>query len=380
MKHTILSLAACAALAGCSTSDVATGGSDAAASTSMKNVTVSDFDSIKVFTLKNKNGMVVKITNYGATITSIIVPDRDGNMADVTLGYDSVEGYINAIDRPYFGAVVGRYGNRIGKGRFSIDGTEYELATNNGENHLHGGNMGFDKVVWDAKVVKNGVKLTYLAKDGEEGYPGNLNLSVTYTLTDENGIVMHYTATTDKPTVVNVTNHAYFNLSGEGADTINDHILQINASVYTPVDEGLITTGELRDVAGTPFDFRQPKRIGKDLKADDQQLTYGMGYDHNWVLDRKSEGDLELAATLYERKSGRVLEVLTEEPAIQFYGGNFLDGRLVGKSGKPYPHRSGLCLETQHSPDSPNKPEWPSVVLRPGEKYDTTTVYRFSVK
>lgn len=363
MKQTILSLFACAALAGCMSTDVK----------------VSDFDAIKEYTLKNDNGMVVKITNYGATLTSIVVPDRDGNMADVALGYGDVEGYINAIDRPYFGAVVGRYGNRIGKGLFSIDGTEYELTTNNGENHLHGGNLGFDKVVWDAETVENGVKLTYLAKDGEEGYPGNLALSVTYTLTDDNEIVMHYEATTDKATVVNVTNHTYFNLAGEGSGTINGHVLQINGSKTTPVDAGLIPTGELADVAGTPFDFREPKEIGKDVDADNEQIKFGPGYDHNWVLDRKGDG-MELAATLYEPNSGRVLEVITEEPAIQFYGGNFLDGRLIGKSGKAYTHRSGLCLETQHSPDSPNRPEWPTTTLRPGEKYDTTTIYKFGVK
>ncbi len=387
MKNIILSLIAVAALTGCTTTEQAC--SEAARcplkkapACSDQGVCVSDFDSIKEYTLKNKNGMVVKITNYGATITSIIVPDRDGNMADVALGYNSVEGYINAIDRPYFGAVVGRYGNRIAKGKFSIDGTEYELATNNGENHLHGGNMGFDKVVWNAEIVDNGVKFSYLAKDGEEGYPGNLKLSVTYTLTDDNEIVMHYEATTDKATVVNVTNHTYFNLAGEGADTINDHILKINGSKTTPVDAGLIPTGEFADVTGTPFDFREPKEIGKDVDADNQQIKYGPGYDHNWVLDRKGDG-MELAATLHEPKSGRVLEVITEEPCIQFYGGNFLDGRLVGKSGKAYKHRSGLCLETQHAPDSINhegEEGWPSVILRPGEKYDTTTIYKFSVK
>ena len=366
MKKTILSLVACTALAGSTTA----------------RVDVSDFDSITEYTLTNKSGMVVKITNYGATITSIVVPDRDGNMADVTLGYDSVEGYINAPERPYFGAVVGRYGNRIAKGRFAIDGTEYTLAVNNGENHLHGGHMGFDKVVWTAETVENGVKLTYVAKDGEEGYPGNLTLSVTYILTDENEIVMHYEATTDKATIVNVTNHAYFNLAGEGADTINDHILQINASKITPVDDGLIPTGAFADVAGTPFDFREPTEIGKRVNAEDPQIQYGFGYDHNWVLDRKGDG-MEPAATLYEPKSGRVLEVLTTEPCIQFYGGNFLSGRLVGKSGKNYKHRSGMCLETQHAPDSPNhegEAGWPSVILRPGEKYDTTTIYKFSVK
>lgn len=363
MCKNLLLLCACVALAGCASTDLEG----------------SDFSSIKEYTLKNESGMVVKITNYGATITSIIVPDRDGNMADVALGYNTVEGYINAIDRPYFGAVVGRYGNRIAAGRFSIDGTEYELATNNGENHLHGGNLGFDKVVWDAEFIEGGVRLSYLAKDGEEGYPGNLKLSVTYTLTDDNEIVMHYEATTDKATVVNVTNHTYFNLAGEGAETINDHILQISASKFTPVDEGLIPTGELKDVDGTPFDFREPKVIGRDLEVDNEQLTFGLGYDHNWVLDR-ARGGLELVATLCEPQSGRVLEVYTEEPCIQFYGGNFLDGRLNGKSGKIYKHRSGLCLETQHAPDSPNRPEWPTTTLRPGEQYDTTTIYKFSVK
>lgn len=236
--------------------------------------------------------------------------------------------------------------------------------------------MGFDKVVWDATVIEDGIQLKYLAKDGEEGYPGNMNLSVTYTLTDDNEIVMRYEATTDKPTVLNVTNHTYFNLSGEGSPTVNDHLLQVHASKYSPVDAGLIPTGELRDVAETPFDFRTPKAIGRDLDADHPQLKHGLGYDHNWVLDRQSEG-MDLAASLHEPKSGRTLEVLTTEPALQFYGGNFLDGRLVGKSGKAYLHRSGLCLETQHSPDSPNRP---STVLRPGEQYATTTIYRFSVK
>jgi aldose 1-epimerase len=356
-------LLVCAVLAGCATSG-------------MKS---SCFSSIKQYTLQNKNGMVVKITNYGATITSIQVPDRAGKMADVALGYNSVEGYINAVDRPYFGAVVGRYGNRIAKGKFTLDGKEYTLAKNNGENHLHGGNMGFDKVVWNAEPVDNGVKFTYYAKDGEEGYPGNLTISITYTLNDDNEITMHYEGTTDKPTVVNVTNHTYFNLAGEGSGSINDEVLQINASKFTPVDAGLIPTGALADVAGTPFDFRQPKEIGKDVDADNQQIKYGPGYDHNWVLDRKGEG-MELAATLYEPKSGRELQVITDQPCIQFYGGNFLDGRLIGKSGRPYMRRSGLCLETQHAPDSPNRPEWPTTILRPGEKYDTTTIYKFSTK
>jgi len=340
---------------------------------------ISDFDSIQEYTLKNKNGMIVKITNYGATITSIQVPDRDGNFADVALGYNSVEEYINAIDRPYFGAVVGRYGNRIAEGKFTLDGKKYTLATNNGDNHLHGGNMGFDKVVWRAKLIDNSLELSYLAKDGEEGYPGNFQITMTYTLTDDNEIVMNYKATTDKSTPVNLTNHTYFNLAGEGSGTINNHLLQINASHFTPVDEGLITTGELRKVEGTPFNFLTPKAIGQDLDSENEQLTFGKGYDHNWVLDREGSG-METAAVLYEPNSGRVLEVITEEPAIQFYGGNFLDGRLTGKSGKIYSHRNGMCLETQHSPDSPNKPDWPSCILHPGEEYNTTTIYKFSTK
>jgi len=346
-------------------------------------VTVEDFDDIRLYTLSNESGMTVSVTNYGATVTSIVVPDRDGELADVALGYDSVEGFINAIDRPYFGSVVGRYGNRIAKGKFTIDGEEYTLATNNGENHLHGGNMGFDKVVWDAEVSgENSVTFTHHSRDGEEGYPGNLVLSVTYSLTEDNGLKMEYHATTDKATPLNVTNHTYFNLAGEGSGTINNHTLMINASRFTPVDAGLIPTGELRNVKKTPFDFRKAKAIGKDIDVENEQLEFGLGYDHNWVLDRKGD-DLELAAVLHDPRSGRTLEVLTTEPAIQFYGGNFLDGRLTGKSGKPYHHRNGLCLETQHSPDSPNKPvskDWPSVILRPGETYETTTIYRFSAK
>ncbi|MEX0321314.1 MAG: aldose epimerase family protein [Puniceicoccaceae bacterium] len=342
---------------------------------------VKDFSSIKEYTLMNKNGMIVRITNYGATVTAIIVPDKNGEFADVALGYNTVEGYINAIDRPYFGSIVGRYGNRIAKGKFTLDGEEYELATNNGENHLHGGKMGFDKVVWDAKACGccNKVILSYLARDGEEGYPGNLDIEVVYTLTDDNEIKIEYKATTDKATPVNLTNHTYFNLAGEGSGTINNHVLMINASNTTPVDEGLIPIGELAPVKGTPFDFRKPKKIGKDLDKKDQQLKFGLGYDHNWVLDKKA-GEMSLAATLYEPTSGRFMEVFTMEPAIQFYGGNFLDGRLKGKSDRAYNFRDGMCLETQHSPDSPNNPQWPSTILRPGDTYETTTIYKFSTK
>ncbi len=348
-------------------------------------VTVDDFDSIKLYTLKNEAGMTVKVTNYGAIITSIIVPDRDGKMGDVALGYNRVEDYINAVDKPYFGAVVGRYGNRIAKGEFSIDGKTYKLAVNNGENHLHGGVIGFDKVVWDANPLEgdgwSGLELTYTAKDMEEGYPGNLNLKVTYKLTKTNEIVVDYFATTDKKTPVNVTQHTYFNLAGEGSGTILEHEMMINAKKFTPVDEGLIPTGELRDVAGTPFDFTSAKPIGRDIGKDNEQLKFGLGYDHNFVLDKGDDAkSMTLAARGKDPKSGRVLEIHTTEPGIQFYCGNFLDGRLQGKSGKSYVHRSGFCLETQHYPDSPNQPSFPSTILNPGEEHRTSTTFKFSAE
>ncbi len=341
---------------------------------------VEDFDSIQLFTLKNSNGMTVKVTNYGAIITSIVVPDRDGKMADVVLGYDRLEDYINAVDKPYFGAVVGRYGNRIAKGKFTLDGKTYSLATNNGPNSLHGGIIGFDKVVWDAdyKQKENTITLSYTAKDGEEGYPGNLNLSVTYTLSDDNELTIDYLAKTDKATPINVTQHSYFNLKGEGHGTILDHELMLNASHYTPVDETLIPTGKIEEVAGTPFDFTTAKAIGKDISVSNEQLKFGGGYDHNWVLDESNkQDDLTLAARVVEPESGRVLEVLTTEPGIQFYCGNFLDGRLTGKSGRSYVNRGGFCLETQHFPDSPNQENFPSTILRSGETYETKTVFKF---
>lgn len=349
----------------------------------------SDFDSIKLYSLKNKNGMQVGITNYGAIITSIIVPDRDGKMADIALGYNRVEDYINAVDKPYFGSIVGRYGNRIAKGKFTIDGEEYTLATNNGVNHLHGGVIGFDKVVWDAKALSGdgytGVELSYLAKDREEGYPGNLQIKVTYKLTDDNEILVQYHATTDKATPVNLTQHTYFNLAGEGNGTILDHQLHLNADHYTPVDEGLIPTGEIAAVKDTPFDFTtahpQSKAIGRDIGQENEQLKFGLGYDHNFVLNKEGkQGQMTLAATVYEPTSGRFMETFTEEPGIQFYCGNFLDGRLLGKAGKPYIYRSGFVLETQHYPDSPNQKNFPSTILQPGETYSTKTIYRFSAK
>lgn len=348
---------------------------------------VEDFDSIQLYTLKNDHNMTVKVTNYGAIITSIVVPDRDGKMADVALGYNRVEDYINAVDKPYFGAIVGRYGNRIAKGEFTIDGESYSLLKNNGPNHLHGGAIGFDKVVWNVDDYQPAKSLTlsYLAKDKEEGYPGNLRLKVTYTLTNENAIVVDYHATTDKATPINVTQHTYFNLKGEGEGTILDHELMLNAKKYTPVDETLIPTGDLATVAGTPFDFTQAKAIGRDIDKAHQQLAYGLGFDHNWVLDKgENKGDsnheLTLAARVHEPTSGRVMEIHTTEPGIQFYCGNFLDGRLKGKSGKPYVHRGGFCLETQHYPDSPNQPNFPSTILKPANEFKSQTVFTFSVK
>ncbi|TWT42656.1 aldose epimerase family protein [Botrimarina hoheduenensis] len=339
-----------------------------------------DFDSIRLFTLRNASGIEVRITNYGAIITSIRTPDRDGELADIALGYTRVEDYINAVDKPYFGAVVGRYGNRIAGGQFTLDGESYELARNNGENHLHGGVIGFDKVVWAAEPLpeSNALRLTYRAKDLEEGYPGNLDLEVVYRLTDKDELVVSYRATTDKATPVNVTQHTYFNLRGEGDGTILGHELMLNADGYTPVDEGLIPQGKIAPVTGTPFDFRTSKSIGKDIGTENEQLQFGGGYDHNWVLNREGDtASLVLAARVYEPESGRAMEIRTTEPGIQFYSGNFLDGRLFGKSGKSYVHRGGFCLETQHFPDSPNQPHFPSTILRPGELYESTTVLRF---
>ncbi len=348
-------------------------------------VKVDDFDNIKLFTIENENGVTVKVTNYGAIITSITVPDRTGKLGDIALGYDRVEDYINAVDKPYFGAIVGRYGNRIAEGKFKIDDEEYSLAVNNTPNHLHGGIIGFDKVVWDGQPIQGdgwvGVKLTYLAKDKEEGYPGNLNIMVAYRLTSDNQLKVDYRATTDKATHVNLTQHTYFNLKGEGNGTILDHELMLNAKAYTPVDKTLIPTGEIADVAGTPFDFTTSKPIGRDINQKDPQLQYGLGYDHNFVLDKDGQdGAMTLAARVMEPTTGRVLEVHTTEPGIQFYCGNFLDGRLKGKAGKPYVHRGGFCLETQHFPDSPNQKHFPSTILRPGAEYRTATTFTFSVE
>lgn len=337
---------------------------------------------VELYTLTNDKGVVMAVTNYGGIMVSLLVPDKAGKMGDIVLGYNDVAGYVK--NNPYFGSTVGRYGNRIGKAKFSLDGKEYTLAANNGENSLHGGVKGFDKVVWDAKEVKAdnavGVELKYLSKDMEEGFPGNLSVTVTYWLTNDNEFKLDYLATTDKATVVNLTHHSYFNLAGEGSGDILGHELMMNADKYTPVDVGLIPTGELPAVEGTPMDFKKPTAVGARIDADFEQLKFGKGYDHNWVLNQKKPGEMTLAATVYEPKSGRFMEVMTTEPGLQFYTGNFLDGSIIGKSGKAYAFRNALCLETQHFPDSPNKPDFPSVVLQPGETYKTTTIYKFSTK
>ncbi|PAP75013.1 aldose epimerase family protein [Rubrivirga marina] len=346
--------------------------------------TLPDGTEATLYTLTNASGSSVSVTDYGGIVTSIVVPDRDGTLADVTLGFDSVEDYASEAYRnalPYFGAIIGRYGNRIGGAQFEIDGETYQLAANNGPNHLHGGETGFDGVMWDAEPVEGeaAVRLTRTSPDGEEGYPGNLDVAVTYTLTDDDRLVIDYEATTDAPTVVNLTNHTYFNLTGDPTNTILDHRLRINSDAFTPVDAGLIPTGEVRPVEGTPFDFRELTRIGDGIDADDEQIGFGPGYDHNWML-RETGGGLTEAARVVEPTTGRVLVVETTEPAIQFYAGNFLDGSITGKGGVSYGRRTGFCLETQHAPDSPNQPDFPSTVLRPGETYRSQTVYGFETQ
>jgi aldose 1-epimerase len=340
---------------------------------------LADGTEVSLFKLVNSKGAEAEITNYGGIVVSLKMPDRDGKMGDVLLGYDKLDDYVK--ETPYFGCLVGRYGNRIGKGKFTLGGTTYTLAQNDHGNHLHGGAKGFDKVVWSATPLDNqmgpAVELKYVSKDGEEGYPGTLSVTAVYTLTSKNELRLDFTATTDKPTVCNLTQHNYFNLACAG--DILKHEMMIKADRFTPVDSGLITTGEMRPVAGTPFDFRKPTAIGARVNAADEQLKFGGGYDHNWVINKKA-GKLELMARVVEPTSGRILEVLSTEPGLQFYCGNFLDGHLIGKGGKAYAHRTGFCLEPQHYPDSPNRPEFPSVVLKPGETYKHTMIYRFSAK
>ncbi|RXP57923.1 galactose mutarotase [Lutibacter sp. HS1-25] len=338
-------------------------------------------DAIKLFTIKNKNNLSATFTNYGQRLVTLMVPDKDGNLADIVLGFYTLDEYKNASEN-YFGSSVGRYGNRIAKGKFSIDGETYTLATNNGENHLHGGAKGFNDEIWKGvQLAENKLEFSRLSPDMEEGYPGNLNVKVTYTLTNENELVMKYEATTDKPTVVNLTHHSFFNLKGDGEGSINNHILTINANAYTPVNKTLIPTGEIESVVGTPFDFTSPKTIGRDLEIENEQLSNGFGYDHNFVLNEepKNEAGLIFAARVEEPEHGRVMEIYTNEPGLQFYGGNFLDGKTVGKSGKPYNYRGAFCLETQHFPDSPNQTNFPSTLLKPGEKYNSVCIYKFGI-
>jgi aldose 1-epimerase len=335
---------------------------------------------VELFTLRNAKGMEVEITNYGGIIVALRVPDRAGKIDDVVLGYDSVDKYV--ADSPYFGAVVGRYGNRIAKAKFSLGGKEYPLAVNDKENHLHGGKKGFDKAIWEpmAGLAKFGPQLTlsYLSKDGEEGYPGNLKVRVRYTVTDKNELAVQYETETDKATPVNLTQHSYFNLAGAGSGDILGHELLLVADKFTPVDKGLIPTGELRPVDNTPMDFRKLTAIGRRVDAKDEQLGFGGGYDHNWVLTKQpGRTGPQPAAKVVDPKSGRIMEVTTTEPGIQFYCGNFLDGKNIGKGDKPYKRRYGFCLETQHFPDSPNKPDFPSAILEPGKKLISTTVFRF---
>ncbi len=334
---------------------------------------------VDIYTLSNDNGVEVKITNYGGIIVSVRTPDRNGAVDEITLGFDTLEAYLGL--HPFFGALVGRYANRIRAGKFTLDGKEYRLAVNAGGNHLHGGDKGFDKVVWEAKSasVDDAVSLTlsYLSKDGEENYPGNLAVTVTYTLTNDDELRIDYSAETDRATVLNLTNHAYFNLAQ--SETILDHVMMINAGAFTVVDDAVIPTGEIRSVEGTPLDFREPTRIGNRIDAGDEQLTFAGGYDHNWVVNGEP-GELRLAARVVEPTTGRVLEVHTTQPGIQFYAGNMMPPEIPGRGGQVYKWRGGLCLETQHFPDSPNQPEFPSSVLRPGEKYHEVTVFKFDAE
>jgi aldose 1-epimerase len=337
-----------------------------------------DGKTVNRFTLTSRAGGEVTVISYGATITSIRVPDRTGRRADVVHGFDTIDGYLGS--EPYFGAIVGRYANRIAKGRFTLDGAEYRLATNNGANHLHGGIKGFDKVLWSGESFERGdavgVTFSYTSADGEEGYPGAVTVRVTYTFGPANELAVDYTATTDKATPINLTQHTYFNLAGDG--DILGHVLSIDADRFTPVDEGLIPTGELAPVANTPFDFRTPTPIGARIEDGHQQIQYGKGYDHNWVL-ADQPGSLRHAARLVDPSSGRTLDVATTEPGIQFYSGNFLDGTIKGKGGRVYQRRSGLCLETQHFPDSPNHANFPSTILRPGQTFQSKTTFTFGV-
>ena len=380
IRQTLLTLIGAALLAGCAANKNCCD-SDCCAEA----VTKSDFGTFEghpvyLYTLENKNGALAKISTFGGMLTELKVPDKSGKLVDVVLGCNNLETYVT--NRAYLGSIVGRYGNRIGKGKFTLNGTAYTLATNNGPNHLHGGIKGFDRCLWTGRPVDsdNGaaLELTYRSVDGEEGYPGNLDVTARFTLTDANELKLELTAKTDKDTVCNLTYHPYFNLSGSG--TILDHLLFINADNTTPTDAGQIPTGETRPVAGTPFDFRQPTTVGARIDAEDEQLKFGAGYDHNWVVNQKAPGELTVQARVTSPATGINREVLSTEPCVQFYAGNFLDGSMTGWGGQVYTRRTGLCLEPQHAPDSPNKPNWPSVVVKPGQTYNNTIIYRFTAK
>ena len=340
-----------------------------------------DNKKVDLYSFKNENGMQVDIINYGGIITSLKVPDKNGETEDIVLGYNKLEDYIN--ENPYFGSIIGRYGNRIAKGKFNLNGNQYTLATNNDENHLHGGNIGFDKVIWEAETKINSnsssLILKYLSRDMEEGYPGNLYTTVTYKITNDNSVEIKYEAQTDKTTVINLTQHSYFNLSGDFNQSILNHKVKINANQFLPVNKSLIPTGNKLNVSMTPFDFRNYKEIKKDINADDLQLNYGNGYDHCWVLNDYKNG-YRLIASAYHEESGRLMEVYSDQPGLQFYTGNFLDGSLPQKGEGFYNFRSGFCMETQHFPDSPNQLDFPSVTLNPNEKYNSKTTYKFKVK
>lgn len=369
-----------AGLAGCSSAETTNEQDTATTAATGTNITKEPFGQtadgaeVSLYTLTNQSGMTVQITNYGGIVTSIVTPDRDGNPGDVVLGFTDLEGYL--AEHPYFGALIGRYGNRIAQGRFTLDGQTYTLATNNGPNHLHGGIKGFDKVVWQAEELpgQDALRLTYTSPDGEEGYPGTLTTTVTYTLTGDNELKIDYEATTDKATPINLTNHSYFNLAAGQAEDALAHELTIYADRYTVVDETLIPTGELRPVQGTPMDFTSAHAIGERIGQVEG------GYDHNYVLNKPAAAEMTLAATAYEPTSGRFMEVFTTQPGVQFYSGNFLDGSLTGKGNVVYKKHYGFCLETQHFPDSPNQPDFMSTILRPGEKYQHATIYKFSTR
>jgi len=383
IKQTVAAGILVAALAGCTTMS---------STKTTSTITKSDFGKmpdgqpIELYTLRNSKGAEACIMTYGGIVQKLVMPDKHGQFADVVQGFDTLEGYTRdgyVTNCPYFGALIGRYGNRIGGATFQLEGQTYTLAKNNNGNSLHGGVKGFDKVVWTARPSLGAhgpqLVLAYVSKDGEEGFPGNLEVTAMYTLTEDNALKLEFTAKTDKPTVVNLTHHSYFNLAGQGSGDILSHVLTINADQTTPVDSGLITTGAFADVTGTPFDFRKPTPIGAHINDPDTVLQYGPGYDHNWVIN-KPLGKFGLMARVVEPKSGRVLEVLSDEPGLQFYAGNFLDGSLVGKEGKVYQRRYAFCMEPQHYPDSPNKPNFPSVELKPGQTYHNIIEYKFSVE